>query len=268
MKIQVDTETTQPETFDITEIFLTLKEQHRNVFIYQADSQVFIYRSLGRSEYKNILTDEQFDDFAKEELICQICTLWPEEYDFDNCSAGIPTVLTKSILKNSYLDGDNARRGVLDYYRKEMFDLDNQVTCLINEAFPQFDIEEIEAWDIDRTTKYLSRAEWKLHNLRGLPFIQAQGDFYENKNGEDQQEQERTAVHTEELSRPITVNKEEKEKTNLRGGSREKLTPEKLAQLRAQFPDIDWTADNGAQGVDGLAQDSIDVTAPALRPGW
>lgn len=268
MKIQEQVKTNQPPAVDITDLFLTLKEQHRNVFIFQADSQIFIYRSLGRSEYRKILTDDRFDDMAKEELICQICTLWPDNYDYDECDAGIPTILMQAIIKNSFLDGEESRRGVLDYYRKEMWDLDNQVTCIINEAFPNFDIEEIEAWDIDRTTKYLSRAEWKLHNLRGLPFIEPQGDFYENQEAEAKQRQERSTVRTEEVSKPSTPNKEEKEKTNIRGGKREKLTPEKLQQLRAQFPDIDWDADNGSQGIDGLAQDSIDVTAPALRPGF
>jgi len=268
MKIKASQEQSSQTTVDITEIYLTLKEQYRNVFMFQIDTQIFIYRSLGRSEYRKILTDDRFDDMAKEELICQICTLWPENYDFDLCDAGIPTVLTQTIIKNSYLDGEQSRRGVLDYYREEMWDLDNQVTCIINEAFPYFDIEDIETWDIDKTTKYLSRAEWKLHNLRGLEFVEPQGDFYENQDAEVKQKQERAAVRTEELNKSEPVNKEEKEKTNIRGGAREKLTSEKLVQLRAQFPDIDWAADNGAQGIDGLAQDSIDVTAPALRPGW
>lgn len=266
MKLQTQTTATQPPTADITELFLNLKEQHRNIFIFQADNQIFIYRSLGRSEYKKILSDDRFDGMMKEDLICQICTLWPEDYDFDNCDAGIPTVLTQAIVKNSYLDSEKSRRGVLDYYREEMWDLDNQITCIINEAFPHFDIEDIETWDIDKTTKYLSRAEWKLHNLRGLQFLEPQGDFYEKQEAATQQANEHQDALTEEVERaPKTI--KDKNKT-IRGGKREKLTLEKLKQLRAQFPDIDWDADNGFQGVDGLAQDSIDVVAPALRPGF
>ena len=52
-----------------------------------------------------------------------------------------------------------------------MYDLDNQITCMINEAFPNIDIEEIENWDVEKTMKYFTRAEWKLHNLRGISFI-------------------------------------------------------------------------------------------------
>ena len=265
----------EQQMVDITELFLGHKEKHRNVFIFQADNQVFIYRTLGRSEYRKILTDDRFADTEKEDLICQVCTLYPEEYDFENCDAGIPSALTQQIIKNSYLDGDKARRSVLDHYRGEMWDLDNQITCIINEAFPQFDIEEIESWDVEKTTKYLSRAEWKLHNLRGIPFVEPQGDFYG-----DQQEQEgemqhgNSTVKTEELGGQQETSRKEpgkqkQEKSTIRGGNKaEKLTPEKLRQLKQQFPDIDWEGDLGNQGIQGLEQDSVDVTSPALRPGF
>ena len=256
-----------PQQVDITDLFLTFKDQHRNVFIFQADNQIFIYRSLGRGESRKVLTDARFDDMMKEELICQVCVLWPENYDFEDCDAGIPTVLRREILKNSYLDEDASRRNCLDFYRQEMNDLDNQISCIINEAFPQFDVEDIESWDIDKTTKYLSRAEWKLHNLRGLQFVEPQGDFYGNQNADEQQSNGHSDVsaRTEELQ---AVKKERPKDKTIRGGKREKLTPEKLRQLRAQFPEIDWDADNGFQGMDGLVQESIDVTAPALRPGF
>ncbi|MED1125336.1 hypothetical protein [Bacillus atrophaeus] len=249
---------------DATELFISLQDEYRNVFMHQIENQIFFYRSLGRSEYKKILSDDRFDNMAKEELICQVCTLFPEEYDFEECDAGVPTVLAQAILKNSFLDTIDSRRNVLDFYRQEMFDLDNQITCIINEAFPQFDIEEIESWGIEKTTKYLSRAEWKLHNLRGLQFYDtdAQESYYETQGGAQPQEQTQE-VHTEEVGvQP------EKEQTNMRGGNKEKLTPEKLRELQQKFPEIDWTGDTIMnEGVEGMA-DAIDVTSPALRPGF
>lgn len=268
--MKIRTQEVAPPQVDITELFLNFKEQYRNVFIFQIDSQVFIYRSLGRNEYKKILTDERFTNEMKEELICQTCTLWPNDYDFEDCDeAGIPTVLMRVIIKNSYLDEDESRRNVLEFYRQEMWDLDNQISCIINEAFPQFDIEEIENWDIDKTTKYLSRAEWKLHNLRGLQFVEPQGDFYEKQDTrlrEDSHQQE--PVRTEEIQ---PVKKEKAKEQTIRGGKREKLTPEKIKEmneLKAKFPEINWEADDGFKGIDGLEQESIDVTSPALRPGF
>ena len=45
-------------------------------------------------------------------------------------------------------------------------------------------------------------------------------------------------------------------------------SPEKLRQLKAQFPEIDWENDAIMRGgVDAMA-DSVDTMAPALRPGW
>lgn len=253
---------------DITELFLYFQEKHRNVFVQKIENEIFIYRSLGRAEYKKILSDEQFNDMEKEELICQICTLYPENYDFENCDAGIPTVLAKNIIRNSYLDSIESRRRVLDYYREEMFDLDNQITCIINEAFPQFDIEEIESWGIEKTMKYLSRAEWKLHNLRGLEIYDPgmQESYYEVQD--KKAKENKKEVQTEEIGvekQEQENNKTDKEEKNLRGGKKEKLTPEKLQELKAKFPEIDWENDAIMKyGIDGLKDTTV---PPALRPG-
>ena len=260
------TSTSSPQELsvqDATEIFIQLQDEHRNVFMHQIDNQIFFYRALGRSEYKKILSDDRFDNMAKEELICQVCTLWPEDYDFEECDAGIPTVLSRAILKNSFLDSIESKKAILDYYRQEMWDLDNQITCIINEAFPQFDIEEIENWDIEKTTKYLSRAEWKLHNLRGLQFYDTnlQESYYE---AQDQGHEQTKEVKTEEIGGPTQKQPEK----NMRGGAKEKLTSEKLRELKAKFPEIDWEGDTVLnEGIEGMA-DYVDTTSPALRPGF
>ena len=46
------------------------------------------------------------------------------------------------------------------------------------------------------------------------------------------------------------------------------MTPEKLRQLQAQFPEIDWANDAVAKGGIDAMGDSVDTTAPALRPGF
>lgn len=242
----------QLQNVDISEIFSELQDEHRSVYIQQCDNQLFIYRPLGRSEFKMLIENDQLDDFQKEEILCQACVLWPEQFDFENCEAGIPTVLTKAILKNSFLDSIESRKAILLHFRQEMFDLDNQITCIINEAFPQFDIEEIEVWDIAKTAKYLSRAEWKLTNLRGMqmqfdPTDMMQGSQEENTQTEASEEQE--------------------VQTNKRGGEKKRLTPAELAELQRKYPEMQW-GDNvfDEMSVEKL-QDSVDVSSPALRPG-
>lgn len=266
MKIQKTQEAAQTQqvlnTQDITELFFELKDEYRNVFIHQIDDQIFFYRSLGRKEYKEILENEQLDDLAKEEVICSVCTLWPENFDFENCDAGIPTVLAKAILKNSFLDSLEERRALMNYYRMEMQDIENQITCIINEAFPQYDIEEIESWDVEKTTKYLSRAEWKLHYLRNIPFQNGETleSFYEQME-KQQQSANKPSVETVELG-------SESESGGRKKKAKEKLTPEKLRELKQKYPEIPWEQDTIlTEGVEGMA-DSVDITPPALRPGF
>ena len=261
---------------DIYELIMEFKKHYRNVFVYQVDEQVFIYRTLSRKEYKDILNDERFNDFEKEEIICDTCLLYPDpnSFDWNDVDAGIPTELMKQIRKNSYLDGKNSRKNILQYYRSEMFDIDNQIICVINEAFPQYDIEEIEDWDIDKMTKYLTRAEWKLTNLRGLEFREPEGEIFDDDDREASMEMERDQGFENEVPEAVTPKTEEikprdNEKT-IRGGSRKnKLTPEKMREREEflrKFPM--FANDDGERGIEGLAQQSVDVSVPAaLQPG-
>lgn len=254
---------------DIFELIMEFKKSYRNVFVYQVDEQVFIYRTLSRKEYKDILNDKRFNDFEKEEIICDTCLLYPhpDKIDWDEIDAGVPTELMKQIRKNSYLDGKKSRQHILDYYRSEMFDLDNQIVCIINEAFPQFDIEEIEDWDVDKMTKYLTRAEWKLVNLRGLEFVDPKGEMYDD-NREDEMDMADCQAPKKIVPKTEEINVDRS--TTIRGGSRaDKLTPDKIKEREEflkKFPQ--FANDDGMRGIDGLEQSNVDVTSPALRPGW
>lgn len=240
-----------PEKIDYTKLYIDFCEKYHNVFMIEINKQIYIYRSLGRSEYREILEDRRFDDITKEEIICTQCLLYPnpETYSWDDKEAGIPTELMKAILTDSYLDDTSRRRSLHDFYRAEMYDLDNQITCIINEAFPNIDIEEIESWDVDKTTKYLSRAEWKLHNMRGLQFKEPEGEFAGEHKTEPQ--------------------KSNSEKT-IRGGEKtNKLSPEKIREreefLRRHPEFAEGTIDD-VHNMD--KQETVDIVAPALRPGW
>lgn len=251
----------QQEDVDLTELFVQLKEKYRNVFIHQFGDKVFFYRSIGRKEYRTIVDDQVLNDFQKENVICELCTLYPKNVNFNDIEAGIPSKLSELIIKNSFLDSIEARQKLLGYYRAQMYDLDNQISCLINEAFPQFDIEDIEEWDVDKTTKYLSRAEWKLHNLRGLQFAETEGAFSGQAGAQTQK--------TETTSRQQTGNNAATSSTSIRGQDKRtsKLTPEKLKEMEEfakKFPEMNVFDDSVLkEGMDGMRGEG--TLTPALR---
>ena len=262
---------------DYNALYFEFAQKYRNVFTFHTDDEVFIYRSLSRQEYREIISDKRFNDYEKEELICDQCMLYPENYDWDNCPAGIPSELHKEILRNSYLDSIERRVNLHLYYRAEMFDLDNQITCIISEAFPQYDIEEIEQWDMEKTTKMLSRAEWKLQNFHGMQFANPKDGFYGSDRKADTSAQDAQDKDENEPAQETVPGYDKQaapdEGKTIRGGKKsDKLTPEKIREFeefKRRFPEFAGTQDEVmAHGAEGLSQPDVDTTPPALRPGW
>ena len=257
---------TDAQTVDIGQILLRLQQEYHSLYTYQFDDQVFIYRPVGRKEYKNLYLNDQWDVVTKEDMLCELCVLYPEDYDFENCEeAGLPTALADQIIKNSYLSSER-RDKVLNYFRQEMYDIDNQMTCVIMEAFPELEMDSIENWDIETTCKYYARAEWILHNLRGVP-INDSVDPRTTYLGKPESQ----LPHTQEIDDDELVSQASDAPVDHNGKPKTKpgntqLTPEKLRELKAKFPTIDWEHDDGLMGTQGLTnQPDIDTTAPALR---
>ena len=270
---------------DYNALFLKFCQEYRNVFMFHSEDQFFIFRALGRGEYKEILKTPTLTDLDREEVICDTCVLYPENYDWESCEAGLPTIMSEEILKKSYLTDLDERANLHAFYRSEMYDLDNQITCIIHEAFPQYELEDIDKWDVEKTTKYLSRAEWILQNLRRADVSdimqgefsygnseqgdmgQEQGEAYEEPYAdEDDFPEAPTGKEQTELDRKLQEFRE-RHKTDdgnqktIRGGSREnKLTPDKMKQQRewAEFlrrhPDFAQQA--AANGINDLT-DSV-----------
>ncbi|UYX56212.1 hypothetical protein M3Y14_33720 (plasmid) [Bacillus thuringiensis] len=136
--------------------------------IYQLDilGQTYIFRALGREEYKEIvLLDLDLGEF--QEVICSQVVIYPYDYDYSVGIAGIAEILSDGILDVSGLHLKQAKE-LLDQYREEMLNYDYQVDCMIHEAFPEYPIEVIASWPVRKTMYYLSRAEWILQNLKGV----------------------------------------------------------------------------------------------------
>lgn len=231
-KTEQTTNTEKPVTKDITEIFLDLQEKYKDVYIVEIEDERFMYRPLGRREWCNICDTPDLSALDREEVICDICTLYPENYDFSDCVAGIPSHLSNEIMKRSYLSLDDMVN-MISYYRQETNTINSNITCIINEAFPNFDIEDIENWSMDKTIKYFTRAEWKLVNLRGISLDSDILDVIEENRNTNKQDED------DSNSTPL-----EAETSEIVGTKKTKLTPEKLAELKEKFPYIDWEHDS------------------------
>jgi hypothetical protein len=167
-----------------------LQWKHTYGEIYQMEilGQHFIFRALGREEYKGIvLMDLELGDF--QEAICFSSIIYPDNYDYTRGIAGVAEVLSDGILDASGLHMGQAKE-LLDNYRDEMYNYDYQVDVLIHEAFPEFTLEEIATWPVRKTMFYLSRAEWILRNLKGVMIQTIDEAMQEQLEYEQQMQQE------------------------------------------------------------------------------
>lgn len=256
------------QQINITDLYLKITSENPDTHVFMdqfGDSGIFIYRSLGRKEYRTIVSSEAISDCDKEEVICETCTLYPENYDFSNCDeAGLPTALAKRILEQSLLTDAMSLTNLIYHYRNEMnTDYNRQVSCVIHEAFPEFKLDGddgIENWDVMKTAEYMARAEFILHSLRGVPLAQASIDTGDSNTSGDEQEETRTVSNKDGSQTRVT-----KKTIN----SRRSITPEKLQKLKEIAPNIDWESDLGNAGFDNLSKimqtKNVDTRPMALR---
>lgn len=74
------------------------------IFHTQILDKHFVFRTLNRFEYKQIVAIENIDALYREEIICHTCVLWPYNYDFKKMAAedsGYPSTLAQIIMENS-----------------------------------------------------------------------------------------------------------------------------------------------------------------------
>lgn len=89
----------------ISQIDLWKKQYTKEkIFHTQILDKHFIFRTLNRFEYKQIVAIENIDALYREEIICHTCVLWPFNYDFKAMAAedsGYPSTLAQIIMENS-----------------------------------------------------------------------------------------------------------------------------------------------------------------------
>lgn len=153
-----------------------LKDEYWNIYQSEILGYTFIWREVSRAEFKRIV--RYFTDpYDQEDEICKLCLIEPAEFDFESCEAGVATMLADHIIKESGFSSEPTGKisETLNMYRNELGDFQNQVSCIIHEAFPTLDIEEIEDWNLEKTLWYFSRAEYKL-SLRGITLKNTSGE--------------------------------------------------------------------------------------------
>lgn len=259
---------------DFNALLAEYSEKYDIVHHVKIHDENYIFRILGRKEFKRILSSQDLDEMDKEDEICKTCVLWPEDFDIDEINAGTPPILCKYILENSFLDDITSTLRLLEYYADEMEELENQMVCIISEAFPNYTLEEIESWNNLMFCKMFSRAEWKFNNLRNSELKSATDvirkvvDLKEEGLSQEEIEEamlEETEVIKEtnkEEDNSVTFNSSPDKEVSRKG--KQKLTPEKLAELQAKFPEIDWTADASKEKVETNTHTHLPV---AQRPG-
>lgn len=249
---------------DFDSLLKDLIAKHGVIFLASIDGLNFIYKPLNRKDYKTIVENDNLSIFEKEDEVCAATILWPEDIDWDEIEAGIPTKLYEEILTNSFLDSPESVAHLIDIYREELELLDTQMGCIISEAFPNYDIEEIESWDMIKFCKIFSRAEWKLKNLRKMDDIKDVTDYLREINDGNSIDEEEQNTLKEKINVPEANNQSQKGNRKIKVGSRE-MTEEEYKQyleIQKMYPDINWAADAMFTGYETQTINTVPV---ALR---
>lgn len=151
------------------------KDQYGSIYMTEFDDDsTFVWRTLSKREFERAM-DYYEDPFERAEYVCRLCVLDPDPKDVDwslDLVAGIPEVLTENILRESgFSSGSDKVSELLEKYEAQMQTFDNQMPCIIAEAFNGLNIEEIESWPIDKIVRYYSRAKWIIETLRGIDLV-------------------------------------------------------------------------------------------------
>ena len=264
----------QPEKkVDIDAIIEDTFQNHDAVFFSEIDDELFIYRPLGRKEYKDIVTNQNLDDYEKQDAICKTVLVYPVDFDFDNCLAGIPDKLCQEVIEKSCLDPESMLY-LLHMQREESGQLGSEMACIIAEAFPSYTIDEIESWNNFKFMKIFAQAEWTLINIRGLEFKMDIEDYLAELAGISNEELYNMGLKEEPIiqqppqqSQPETIN----QNRTIHGESPGKgMSAEQLAAYKEfvkKHPEFADAMQYDA-AFTGMESQTMNTIAPANRPGW
>jgi hypothetical protein len=80
------------------------KDLYKEVYANRINDTVYIWRTITRKEYKDIMRAKGGDGYYREEKVSGKCVLWPKDFEstvMNSGKAGVPTILAAQILEKS-----------------------------------------------------------------------------------------------------------------------------------------------------------------------
>ena len=270
MRIVNDAET---QSVDLDYLIEESFQKYDAIFFSEIEGILFIYRPLGRKEYKDILNNPNISDFDKQDAICNTVLIHPINFNFDDCVAGIPEQLYQDVIEKSCLDPESMLY-LLHMERQETEQLGSEMACIIAEAFPSYTIDEIESWNNFVFMKKFAQAEWILKNIRGVQFSVDVADYLAQIAGISNEDliemgikestQQNEPVAFKDVQEPVKSNSIHGE-TSGKGMSPEQMKAyQDFIRQHPEFADA-MQYDAAFTGMESM---TADTTNPALRPGW
>lgn len=249
------------------ELIKDFLDEYKNIYFADINGMTFIYKPLGRKAYKEIMNNPNLTDLDREDLICMKTILYPLDYNPDDYDAGIPSQLYEKILVDSFLSGTDDMVVLLEACREEVEQLDIQMSCIISEAFPAYDMDDIEEWDMIKFCRMFAKAEWKLKNMRNVTLNSDVVDFLKTADMEsniDYEEEQSIPQQSapQQQTKTVTYNSGNNNNSNkIKVGSRE-MTREEYQQyldFQKAHPEIDWGADAMYTGYESQSASNVPV---------
>ncbi len=265
------------QSIDLDALIEETFQKYNAIFFSEIDNQLYAYRPLGRKEYKDILSNENLDDWDKQDAIVKTAIVYPTDLDLDNCPAGVPDQLCNDIVSKSCLDPESMLY-LLHVQRQEAEQLGSEMACIIAEAFPNYSIDEIESWNNFKFMKIYAQAEWVLKNIRGVEFQLDIIDYLAEAAGVTTEELINMGIKSndtapqqyqapmQQQTPPPPPPQQPKQQSNNNG----KMTPEQMRAYQdfvKQHPEF-ANAMQYDSAFTGFDSQTADTTNPALRPGW
>jgi hypothetical protein len=153
---------------EIEQLIKKFKEQYEEIYVTSFGDEDYVWRALGRHDYREIqrLAENEQDAY---ERICNAAVLYPKvDFSSYQMKAYIPDQLAPQILEMSGFGAWKKEVELLDVFRKQMESFDFQAEVIVATAFPNITFEEMGNWTKEKLMLYVARAEWQLRTLRGI----------------------------------------------------------------------------------------------------